>query len=295
MTRVRVLFVAHVLALAFGLGGLLIALPHPELWASSPAAVHVYTFGMSHGGATHIIFGALAMIAFGCYAIGARRTLIFFAVGTLVPLCAELLGTGTGWPFGGYAYTDGLGFKVLGRVPYSVPLSWFYMGFASYLLAILITGALGKRRSPWPALLLGAWILMAWDLSLDPAMASDSMPIRFWTWHETGPYFGMPVRNLAGWFGTALIFMALSRLLWRSDPEPRRIPLWLPYGVYAANVVWAVSLSLSAGLWPAAAASILLGLLPASLIWRAHLPGLRTPARRTRRLAQPIPEGLAER
>jgi uncharacterized membrane protein len=290
MRLVRALFGLHLLALIFGLAGLLIALPHPELWASSPMAVTVYTFGMQHGGATHILFGAAALLAFGSMAIGLRRTLIFFVVGTLLPLGAELLGTSTGWPFGGYAYTDFLGFKVLGRVPYSVPLSWFYMGFASYLLALLITARLGGRRPAWLPLLLGAWLLMAWDLALDPAMASSSMPIQFWAWHEHGPYFGMPLRNLAGWFGTGLLFMTVSRLLWRGDPEPARIPVWLPHGVYLANAVWAIILSLSAGLWPAAALALALGLAPASLVWRAEPAPVRELAG-----AWPLPRTLRGR
>lgn len=271
----RVLFIGHLLALAFGLGGLLIALPHPELWAGSATALQVYNFGMSHGGSVHILFGAATMLLFGLYAIGWRRTLIFFVVGTLLPLSAELMGTATGWPFGGYNYTEGLGVKIAGRVPYSVPLSWFYMGFASYLLATVILSRQGGRRRSWLPVLLGAWLLMAWDLVLDPAMASPSMPVRFWTWHEAGPYFGMPWRNLLGWFGTGLAYMALSRVLWRSAPDPARIPAWLPLGVYAANVLWAMALAVSVGIWPAAAAAIVLGLLPAALVWRvrpARLP-----------------------
>lgn len=269
MKLVASLLCVHLLGLAFGLGGLLIVLPHPELWAGSTAASTVFTFGMQHGGAVHILFGAATMVAFGLYTLGARRTLIFIVLGTILPLSAELLGTSTGWPFGGYAYTDGLGAKIAGRVPYSVPLSWFYMGFASYLLACVITGTRQGRRT-WLAIGLGAWLLMAWDLVLDPAMASAATPIHFWTWHESGPYFGMPLRNLIGWFGTGLTFMALSRWLWRADPDPAHLPAWLPWGLYAANVAWAMALSLSVGLWPAAAAALVLGLLPASLAWRDH-------------------------
>lgn len=267
MSLVRALFALHLLALFFGLLGLLVALPHPQLWSGSALAARIFAFGMSHGGTTHILFGAATMLAFGACTIGARQTLVFFAAGTLLPLGAELLGTGTGWPFGGYAYTDFLGAKIAGRVPYSVPLSWFYMGFACYLLARLIV-ARGPARHAWPAIVLGAWLLMAWDLTLDPALASAAMPIRFWTWHEHGPYFGMPLRNLAGWFGTGLAFMALARLLWRGEPVAARIPRWLPFGVYVANVLWAMALSSSAGLWPATLAALALGLVPASLVWR---------------------------
>jgi len=98
----------------------------------------------------------------------------------------------TGFPFGAYAYTNLLGNKILGYVPYSIPLSWFYMGFASYLLACLIVKRLGWRRATLWSLLLGGYFLTVWDLSLDPAMASESLPIHFWIWYKPGPYFGMP-------------------------------------------------------------------------------------------------------
>ncbi len=270
MRLVRPLFLLHLFAMAFGLAGILIALPHMDLWDHNALLAQVYQFGMSHGGATHILFGAATMLVFGLYAIGWRRTLVFFVIGTILPLGAELLGTKTGWPFGGYAYTDFLGYKLGYRVPYSVPLSWFYMGFASYLLASLIVGA---RRVRFPALwsiLLGAWLLMAWDLVLDPAMASpamvNTMHIQFWTWQEHGPYFGMPLRNLLGWFGTGLAFITLSRIPFHGEPDPRRVPAWLPFGVYVANVVWAMALSLGVGLWPTALAAIVFSILPACLV-----------------------------
>ncbi len=53
---------------------------------------------------------------------------------------------------------------------------------------------------------------MVWDLVLDPAMAHESLPVTFWVWNQTGPYFGMPVQNFAGWAGTALLFMGLEPL-----------------------------------------------------------------------------------
>ena len=129
-----ILFVAHLGALIFGLVGILIMLPHPELWQDDPSAVEVFTWSMEHAGATHIILGAATMFAFGIVAIGWRKTAIFAAVSYPLSLGSELIGTGTGWPFGNYEYTDFLGTKVLGRVPYTIPLSWFYMGFASFLL-----------------------------------------------------------------------------------------------------------------------------------------------------------------
>lgn len=265
MRTVKILFFCHLAALVFGLGGLLIALPHPELWDKSPFAVQVFNFGIHYAGSLHILFGAATMLLFGLLCIGWRKTLIFFVVATTIPLGMELLGTSTGFPFGPYAYTDFLGFKVAGLVPYSIPLSWFYMGFTSYILASGIVTRLGVRhRSAW-SLALGVYFLTVWDLVLDPAMASQALPIHFWIWYQNGPYFGMPISNLVGWSLTGLVYMGIGRLLWRSNLDTRSVAVWLPIGVYVANTGFAIALNLSVGLWIPVLMATILGLIPASL------------------------------
>jgi putative membrane protein len=269
MKTLKILLFCHIAALIFGLGGLLIALPHPEWWNNSASGVAVFNFGMSYAGSLHILFGAATMLLFGLLFVGTRKTLIFFFASTLISLSMELLGTSTGFPFGPYAYTNLLGYKILGYVPYSIPLSWFYMGFASYLLACLIVKRLGWQRKTLWSLLLGGYFLTVWDLSLDPAMASERLPIHFWIWSTPGPYFGMPVQNLIGWSVTGLFYMSISRLLWGEPLDIRRVAAWLPFVVYAANSGFAVALTLGARIWEPAIIAILLGILPAML---AFLP-----------------------
>ncbi len=207
MRLVRILFFAHLAALIFGLGGILIALPNPQWWADSRYGADVFRFGMEYGGSLHIILGAATMLAFGGLTIGWRKTLTFFVVTVALSLSSELIGTGTGWPFGNYEYTSGLGYKVLGRVPFTIPLSWFYVGFASYLLMNRLAEHRARAYQGLLAVLGGAYLLTVWDLVLDPAMAHESLAIQFWTWYETGPYFGMPLLNFGGWAFTAVLFM----------------------------------------------------------------------------------------
>jgi len=258
----------HVAALVLGILGLLIAIPHPELWANNPGAAAFNAWALANTGSLDMITGALAMFAYGAARIGLRRTFSFAVVAVVVSAAAELTGTKTGWPFGGYAYTGFLGARILDRVPYTVPLSWFYMGFASYLLAraiVLRPGVVG-RAAEIRAALLGACLLTAWDLVLDPAMASPSLAyMHFWTWQEHGAYFGMPLRNLVGWFGTGLAFIAAGRASFGRGPVPGEhgTPR-LAFLLYAVNVVWAMTLAVASGLWPTALAAIALSLLPAT-------------------------------
>jgi putative membrane protein len=206
------------------------------------------------------------MLLFGLLFVGIRKTLIFFAASTLISLSIELVGTSTGFPFGPYAYSDLLGVKILGYVPYAIPLSWFYMGFTSYLLAhLLVARTRWSYKTVW-TLLLATYFLTVWDLSLDPAMANSLLPMHFWTWYESGPYFGMPVRNLVGWSITGLLYMSVSRFFWHENLEGQYIVAGLPFGVYTANTCFAIGLNLYAGLWIPPLIGLILGLLPASLV-----------------------------
>ena len=275
MRLARLFLVAHLAALLFGLLGLLYVIPNLGEIIDEPGALEIYNFGMTYAGSLHIVFGALAMFAFGVHALGWRRTSIFFALSVPISLGAELVGTGTGWPFGNYAYTSWLGYKILDHVPFSIPLSWFYVGFASFILGSVIAAGRNLRpRAGW-AIGLGVWFLTVWDLVLDPAMAHASLGVKFWEWSETGPYFGMPIQNFVGWSATALLFMAGSRLLWQRDADPARDPIavWFPLTVYAANTLFAMGLSASVDLWAPIALAALLGLAPAALAWRTGSAG----------------------
>lgn len=266
-----ILLLAHLAALVFGLVGLLYVLPNLAKFASDPNALRVYDWSMKYAGATHIIFGAAAMFAWSWRFLGARRTLIFAIAAYGISLTSELIGTGTGWPFGNYAYTSFLGWKVLGHVPYTIPMSWFYMGLASYMIGSVVAEHLGRQRGVMVPALLGAWFLTVWDLVLDPAMAHSSLRVQFWVWHQHGAYFEMPIRNLVGWTLTGLIFIVVSRLLWGSSISSTKGMGPVPLVVYVANLLFAMAVSADVGLWIPIVLSAILGLIPAAVIMRNAL------------------------
>jgi putative membrane protein len=80
----------------------------------------------------------------------------------------------------------------------------------------------------------------------------------------------MPIKNFVGWSITGLLFMALSRALWRRDVDPARLSMWIPLAVYAANIAFAMVLSAGVGLWVPILLAAALGLLPAAIAVRSH-------------------------
>ena len=190
--------------------------------------------------------------------LGARRALL--AAGCIIVLgaAAELLGTSTGVPFGAYAYTDFLGAKILGRVPYAIPPSWFAASMLSFLFASR-AGLRGASRIAGVAV-----SMVLWDVALDPAM-SAAFPV--WEWRQPGLYYGMPLINWAGWFVTALIIgAALERICGDAAPDAGAWParIWLVNGAFA------IGLCLRAGMWPAALIGAVAVTLPPLLSRRAR-------------------------
>jgi len=192
--------------------------------------------------------------------LGAARGWAFAAWGMLVGASAELLGTTTGVPFGPYSYSDFLGPKILGHVPYAIPASWYSAGLLSFGFA----SAAGLVR--WRRVITAAAFMVLWDVALDPAM-SAGFPV--WLWHVDGPFYGMPLVNWLGWFATALVIMAGFERLTRG--MALEVGRW-PAAIWLVNGCFAVGICLNAGLWPAAVIGAVAIALPP---WFASQPGRR--------------------
>lgn len=267
----RFCVIGHLVSMAFGLAGLLLVMPHPEFLALVPAGQTLFRWSMAGGGVVYILLGAIAVAIYAYRTLGLRKWLAFMLPAIFVSLSSELLGTSVGFPFGDYSYLSGLGYKISGLVPFTIPLSWFYLGLTSYLLARVGLSRVFAQRQIWlgqvGAVLLGALLLTSWDFVLDPAMSQTAMP--FWYWHQPGAFFGMPYQNFAGWMGTGVVFMTLAALFWRKQAivlQPTQLNL--PLTIYLGNFAFATVMSLAAGFWVPIGLGVILGVVPAVLCWQ---------------------------
>jgi len=268
MIAQRTCFSVHLASLIFGLAGLLIVLPNTAFIAALPEfGQQAFQWSMASGGAVYMISGALAVSIYAYRHLSLWHWLTFMLPALVVSTGAELLGTSTGFPFGEYHYLSGLGYKLAGLVPFTIPLSWFYLGFSAYLLAYMGLVGLGKLRV-LGAIAFGSLLLTSWDFVLDPAMSQTTMP--FWAWDQPGAFFGMPYQNFAGWFGTGAVFMAIAAILWKAKPlEISNIPLGLPLSIYLSNFTFAMVISIDSKIYFPILLGLLLGVLPALLLYRS--------------------------
>lgn len=273
LTAERSCAIAHVFSMLFGLAGLVLVLPNADFIINLPPVGQVaFDWSMAYGGVVFMVLGTAA-VAFYAYRVFGWWAMLTFALPAVgLSLSSELLGTATGFPFGHYHYLSGLGYKIAGRVPFTIPLSWFYVGFSTYVVAR--AGLEGRGLPGWlrslGSVAIGSLLLTFWDFVLDPAMSQTMMP--FWLWEQPGAFFGMPYQNFVGWFATGVVFMSAATLLWPKAPLGiARRQLNLPIAIYAANLAFGGVLSAAAGFWIPVALTVVFAALPTFVLYRSAL------------------------
>jgi uncharacterized membrane protein len=269
--------------------------PHRWLWVALGALVLAEIGYPLVGGAVRarlvvvtVLIGYKISVA---HAALSRAAVPLILVTTGGGFAVEAVGVATGYPFGGYSYSDALGPKLLG-VPLVIPLAWTWMAWPSWLVAgRLVDGAL---RVPVAGLALASW-----DLFLDPQMVAAG----YWTWHDPRPALpgvpGVPISNYLGWFVVAVVLFALLaatlRRWWtRSGSAPNTIMVGLYLWTYASGVLaHAVFLGLPwSALWGGTGMGLVAVPLVVNLARSAQLPascGL------TRRLKRQLPGSCVDR
>jgi len=148
--------------------------------------------------------------------VGWRLALLLLFLTVTVSLFFESVGVLTGWIYGSYYYTPVLGPRLLGLVPYSVPIVWFTIAYPSYVIAEwLVPTRWGLWQRRLGVATIGAAVMTAADVVLDPIMVAAGC----WIWNADGTFFGVPVRNYWGWCITT--FTILILFLWFGKVRPK--------------------------------------------------------------------------
>lgn len=222
----------------------------PALTFALLAAFLVATAVRTHNDTTIAIVTASVLMFACCWAsathlLGARPALQFMLIAVGLGWFAEQMGSTHGWFFGHYTYTEVLGARLV-NVPIVIPMMWFSLTYAGYVISNLIVwqapvdGAPGLGNAAMLSF-LAAMIVTAFDLGADPYLVYT---LKAWIMAKTdGAWFGETVQGFFGWVFVAfcIIFsfrMSVRKLPLRpSSPFLRRHAL-VPLAIYACGMVF---------------------------------------------------------
>jgi putative membrane protein len=145
-----------------------------------------------------------------------RGILVFAGLCVVVGNLTENLSIHTGFPFGRYYFVELMGPKLF-AVPVLLGLAYIGMSYVSWTVARLIVGKPEAQVAGWRIVALPAVAslgMVAWDLAQDPVWATI---LHGWVWRDGGAWFGVPVSNYLGWYGTVFtiyLFFALYLRRW---------------------------------------------------------------------------------
>ncbi len=201
-----------------------------------------------------LLAALIFVVAHGAIALGWRNIIAFSFITVIVSFTSEVIGVATGLVFGAYHYTDLLGPKLLG-VPPMVQIGYLATGYASVTMGRIVLSLL-RPVTGWAILaasLAGAFIMVSWDVAMDPYQSTVTGD---WIWHDGGGYFGVPLHNYAGWFGTVFTFMLVYFIFasrYAEQPQDdlmrNRTTFWsLPVIYYALMAIGIIIAPLVGGL-----------------------------------------------
>jgi len=160
---------------------------------------------------------------------GLRTTLLFMLFTYIVAFTCEWSSVHNGFPFGLYHYVAATRDREIwiAGVPFFDSLSFTFLAFASYTLALLICAPLHRdgvdlrlldtralRRAPRVWLMAALFMTMV-DWVVDPlSVLGDRWFLGRIFWYDPpGPHFGVPISNYLGWYFVAAISIAIFQSL----------------------------------------------------------------------------------
>lgn len=180
------------------------------------------------------LFLAVALIT-SVRLLGKPRTAIFFLLTWTIAFVGEFSSTRTGVPFGWYFYNGSTVGRELyiGNVPFMDSLSFSFLLFASYCLALLVLSPAHGRglrmvvqddratRTSFPVLGFTVMLFVFLDVVIDPvALRGDRWFLgKIYYYPDPGWYFGVPIANYVGWAVVGLAAFGLYQLIDRHLPD----------------------------------------------------------------------------
>jgi len=139
----------------------------------------------------------------------------------------EYVGATTGFPFGAYSYTTVLIPRILDTVPLAILFAWLMVIAGAWYTGRLVLYSTSRVVR---AMLTGLFVMII-DIQIEPVATHIH---NYWEWYDSGPYYGVPTINFAGWWAVGFIlgYICDPYFVAIRAPQSHLIPLIAVMGSY---------------------------------------------------------------
>jgi isopentenyl-diphosphate delta-isomerase type 1 len=134
--------------------------------------------------------------------LGWRDGAILLTVLAAYALLIEASAIITGFPYGHFGYSDLLGYRILGLVPWTVAFAWTPLILGAYAVAANLFGNAIVR------VIATTLIVTLFDVILDPG----AVLLGFWKYNGGGWFYGVPMSNFGGWLISGFVGAVIIEL-----------------------------------------------------------------------------------
>lgn len=200
------------------------------------------------------------------------------ACGLLIALCSgliEVVGSKTGIPFGPSFYTENLGCRLFGKLPWPVPLLWVVVVLnARGVVQLILKPWRASENYGFWAIGLAALLAGVFYAGLEPIAFAN----RWWNWtdstHQAWSWYGAPWINFPSRMLIALLLLVFS-MPWLLIKKPGgELPSdYVPLGLWLLSTLL---LAVGNGLnhfWAAAALMVIIDAILVTVTWRNSRKG----------------------
>jgi isopentenyl-diphosphate delta-isomerase type 1 len=173
--------------------------------------------------------------------LGWRNGTILIVILGLYALAIEASAIVTGFPYGHFGYSDLLGFRILGLVPWTVAFAWTPLMLGAYAVAANIFQNRVTR------VIAATLLITLFDVVLDPG----AVYLGFWQYQGGGWFYGVPMSNFAGWLVSGVIGAIILEALFAYFRPLLPTPMQPASSVVFIIFFWTMIAAFAGLVWPA--------------------------------------------
>lgn len=146
--------------------------------------------------------------------LGLEKFLILVFVLSVYALAMETMALITGFPYSSFYYSDLIGYKIGGYIPYTVPFAYLPIFLGCLYLAST------KTEDKLKLIISITLLVLIVDLILDPA----AVALHLWIYLTPAFFYGVPLTNFLGWIFTNILASLVTITILKNDlgkPKPR--------------------------------------------------------------------------